>query len=139
MIIEEALYTYLSTHAGLSALVSTRVYPVVMPQGCTLPAVTYQKIDGPRVHAMGSDAGLAHPRFQVSCWGSTYKSTKDVAAQVRAALQDYTGTMGGAGGVSVGGVFLDDENDLFDDAAGTGVYHVALDFIVWHTEAVTAI
>lgn len=137
MVIEEALYTYLSSHTGLTVLVSNRIYPVVMPQGTTLPAVTFSKVSGPRVHAMNRDAGLAHPRFQVSCWGATYKQAKDVAAQVRAALQDFKGTMGGAGGVVVSGVFIQDENDLYEP--GTHVYHIALDFIIWHEEGVTAI
>ena len=137
MVIEEALYAYLSSHAGLTALVSTRIYPLVMPQNATLPAVTFSKISGPRAHAMQQDAGLAYPRFQVSCWGGTYKQAKEVAGQVRAALQDYTGTMGGAGGVVVSGVFLEDENDLYEP--GTQAYHIAIDFIIWHLEGVTAL
>ncbi len=137
MFIEEALYSYLSGHAGLTNLVGTRIYPLVMPQNISLPAATFSKVSGPRVHAMQKDAGMAYPRFQVSCWGITYKSTKEVAAQVRAALQDFKGTMGGAGGVVVGGVFIQDENDLYEP--GTHVYHVALDFIIWHDEAVTVI
>ena len=137
MVIEEAIYTYLSNHAGLTALVSTRIHPLIMPQSTVLPAVTFSKVSGPRVHAMQQDAGLAYPRFQVSCWGATYKSAKDVAAQVRAALQDFKGTMGGVGGVVVSGVFIQDENDLYEP--GTQVYHIALDFVIWHEEGVTAI
>ena len=137
MFIEEAIYSYLSGHAGLTALTGTRIYPLVMPQNTILPAVTFSKVSGPRVHAMQKDTSTAYPRFQVSCWGSAYKQAKEVAAQVRAALQDYKGTMGGAGGVAVGGVFLEDENDLYEP--GTQVYHVALDFIIWHLEEVTVI
>ena len=137
MLIEEAIYSYLSGHAGLIALVGTRIYPLVMPQNTILSAVTFSKVSGPRVHAMQQDAGLAYPRFQVSCWGATYKSAKDVAAQVRAALQDFKGTMGGVGGVAVSGVFIQDENDLYEP--GTQVYHVALDFTIWHLEEVTVI
>lgn len=137
MVIEEGLYNHLSNHAGLTALVGTQIYPIVIPQGKTPPMVTFQKINGPRVHAMQQDAGMAYPRFQVSCWGMTYKSAKDVAAQVRAALQDFKGTMGGVGGVVVSGVFIEDENDLYEP--GTQVYHVALDFIIWHLEEVTVI
>ncbi|MEW5921568.1 MAG: DUF3168 domain-containing protein [Bacillota bacterium] len=137
MVIEEALYAYLSSHVGLTALVGSRIYPLVMPQGTTLPAVTFSKVSGPRVHAMQHDAGLAYPRFQVSCWGSTYKQAKEVAAQVRAALQDFKGTMGGPGGAEVSGVFLEDETDLYEP--NTQIYHVALDFIIWHNEAVTVI
>jgi hypothetical protein len=137
VVIEEALFSYLSGHAGLTALVANRIYPLVMPQGTTLPAVTFSKVSGPRVHAMQQDAGLAYPRFQVSCWGATYKQAKEVAGQVRAALQDFKGTMGGPGGVVVSGVFIQDENDLYEP--NTQIYHVALDFVIWHLEEVTTI
>lgn len=145
MRMDEALYSYLSTHAGLSALVGTRIYPVKLPQNVSLPAVTYQKISGHRVHAMQTDPGYASPRFQISCWAvdsateSGYDIVKAVAEQARAALQDYRGTMGGAGGVVVDAVFLDDENDFYEDAARQGVFHVAQEYIIWHQEAVTAI
>ena len=129
MSIEEALYTRLSTHAGLSALVGTRIYPSVMPQGVILPAVTYRQISGARVHAMGSDAGLARPRFQLSCWSTTYSQAKDVAAQLRAALQRWRGTLGG---VTVQDTFIKDESDLFEP--DTGFHRVELEFEINHDE-----
>lgn len=132
MQLEEALYSYLSGYAGLSSLVSNRVYPVLLPQDCQLPAVTYQRVSGPRVHCQGGDPGIAHPRIQVSCWAVTYSAARSIAAQVIAALQDFTGTMGGTGGVTVQASFLDDDADLYDPETQT--YHVPVDFVIWHQE-----
>ena len=136
MLIEEAVANRLKTHAGLSALIGASIYPQRLPQGATglpLPAVTYTKITGPRVHAMVADTTLASPTFQVSCWSSTYKTLIDVAEQVRKALQDFTGVMGGAGGVSVDRAFIENEVDL-DFEPDAQVYQRALDFVIWHHE-----
>lgn len=132
MNIGEALYAYLKVDVDLSALISTRIYSLTLPQNCTMPAVTYRQISGPRVHTMGSDPGLTHPRFQFSCWGSSYGSAKDVARKLQAALQDYKGTMGGGGGVVVQASLLENELDIYDP--DTKLYCVPLDFIIWHLE-----
>jgi len=133
MTIEAALYSYLSTHSGLSSLISTRIYPMQVAQGATMPAVCYQLVDDIPVHSGGADVIVHAARFQFSCWGggtSGYTSACAVAAQVKAALQDYSGTMGGTGGVVVQRSFLEMTTDLFDETlvrCGR-----AVDFIIWH-------
>lgn len=133
MELEVALYTYLSTHAGLIALTSTRIYPDDLPQSPTYPAVVFNMISGPRVHAMGSDPGLTYPRYEFTCWGSTKASARAVALQVIAALQDYTGTMGGAGGVTIQRIFLEDESDGEADPM-LNRYSRIVEFIIWVEE-----
>lgn len=129
-VIEEALYTRLSTFAGLSALVGTRVYPAMAPQQPTFPLCTFQRISSMRVHAMGADVGLANPVVQVTAWGRTYTESANVAGQVRAALQDYAATVGG---VEIQRIFIDNETDLGFDREG-GAWGRAIDFSVWHRE-----
>ena len=133
MTIEEALYTHLSGNAGLSALVSNRIYPMIMPQDVALPAVTYQKISGERMHTLQTDPGVASPRFQFNCWGSSYSSAKAVAVKVKDALKDFTGTLGGAGGVTVLRV-VGPEDELDDYDAETETFRTILDFFIWHQE-----
>ena len=129
MSIETALYTQLSGYAGLTDLVSTRIYPLILPQDCSLPAVTYFRVSGPRIHAMGSDTGNAMPRFQISCWASTYSSVKAVATQVRAALSRLQDTVDS---VVIEDIFIENEMDVYDPDVET--YHTSLDFIVMHRE-----
>lgn len=132
VVIEEALYAHLSAYANLTALVSNRIYPKILPQKGTYPAITYQKISGPRLHTLQTDPGTARPRFQISCWAQTYNQAKAVAKQVQIALQDFSGVMGGVGGVQVDAVLLENEYDAFEDE--TGLYQVPVDFIIWHQE-----
>lgn len=130
-----ALGHRLANYAGLSALVGTRIYAVKLPQNVTYPAVTFQVISGlPRTHLMGSDDALAAPRVQVSAWDTSLTDAIAVADQIKAALQDYTGTMGGDGGVTVQRIFIESEQiDIYDPE--TEVHNIAQDFIIWREES----
>lgn len=88
MSIESTLFSALTTHAGLRALIAARLYPDAMPQGVTLPCVVYQRISTPRTQVFGSTQAvlISRPRFQFSCWALTGSGALDVAAQLRIAL-----------------------------------------------------
>lgn len=131
MTLEQALFNYLSTYAGLVSLLGTRVYPLRLPQGPTYPAITYFKVSNTRVRTMGAPNLGGRPRVQVSCWGETYASAKAVANQVRAALDGYgPATMGGVGGLVVKAVQLENEQDLEHNKPD--LVEIALDFTIWH-------
>lgn len=133
MIIEEALYTHVTSNSGFAALASARLYPMVIPQDAALPAVAYQRISGVRVHDMQEAAHLAHPRYQFTVVASSYSNARAVVNALRTALVGYMGTMGGAGGVRVMAVFCENEIDNgFDQASGR--FTIRIDFIVWHYE-----
>jgi hypothetical protein len=129
MTLEQALFSYLGNYAGLKALVSTRIYPIIMPQNPTLPAVTYQKISGVVDYVMDGTS-IKRPRIQVDAWAKSYGAVRGVAEQVKAALDRYTGTMGGTGGVEIIGTWIENETDLFEP--DTGLYRVSLDFRFEH-------
>lgn len=131
MTLEQALYSYLSGYAGLTALVGTRIYPVTMPQGVTYPAVTYRKVSGLAEYVLGQHVPeLYNPRYQFDAWGTSYSSVKSVAEQIKAALGGYSGLMGGASGVRVIGSWIVNEIDLYE--SDTGVYHTAVDVRFYH-------
>lgn len=136
--IEEALYSRMTAHAGLAALVGTRVYPDQLPQNPTLPAVVYQRIDTRRESAMGADAPIGFPLFQVTGWAkeaggkSARKNALELAVQIRAALQRYRGTPAGQT-TEILDCFVVDERDAYDDAE-RGLRGVQLDFSVRHRE-----
>jgi len=95
---EEALFAHLKDCTGLKNLVGDRIYPLVLPQKAVLPAVTYQKISGERLHKLQGDTGLTRPVYQLSCWAENYAQCKAAAEQVRLCLQKHSGLMGGAEG-----------------------------------------
>lgn len=134
--IGKALRARLTSHAGTSALIGSRVYPLRLPQGPTYPAVRYQVIGAPRVHAMGADTGQVDARVQVDSYAETYAGAQALAEQVRLALSRWEGT---AGGVVVDHVFLADQRDLDEPTlvhhGEQGVYRVMTDFIAHYQEA----
>lgn len=135
MIIEQALFVELKTAAGITALVGTRVYPLILPQNAAFPAITFQKVSGSRSHSQSGPSNLAHPRFQISCWAkgdTAYPDAKGLAAQVRQAIDGFKGTMGGAGGVDVQSCELVSEVDGY--VGESYLYVVHLDFVMWHRE-----
>ena len=132
MLIEQALLTQLKTDSAIAALVGTRIYYVISPQDVQKPYIVISKISAVRVSSHDGSSGLANPRFQISCFALTYKEVKDIAVAVQAELEGYTGTMGGAGGVAVNGCFYENETDLYEEE--NKLFHLALDFTLWHQE-----
>lgn len=118
--IESALYTRLSTYAPLTALVGTRIYPLVAPQGTTLPYCVYRKVSPGRQYTLDGYA-IERPRMQVSCYGATYGQAKGVAVQVTAAVESWAAV---GFGWQVGEVDLHEKD--------TGLYHVPVDFFIWY-------
>jgi hypothetical protein len=157
MTLEQAVYNRLSTYQGLLdilgltigtsddltlitsdgySLVSSvapsngTVFPVKLPQNPTLPAITFFQVSGSRIRTMGGNNLNGRPRWQVSCWARSYLAAKALADQVVLALDGFTGTLGGTGGVEVQGINL--ENEIDQDEPEVGFYQVILDFTIWH-------
>lgn len=129
--IETALVTRLKARASLVSLVGARIYPLRLPQDPILPAVTYQRIGGPREEALGSDPGFARQRIQVDTWALTYASAKAVAKQVRLALERWSDD---AASPRVIDSFIERDTDL--DEPDVENYRVSQDYLVIHAEEV---
>ncbi len=123
--IEQTLRSYLLAQPAIAALIGERVYPLVLPQGAALPAITYQRISSVRESSHEGPSGLAHPRFQLNCWSGTYAGARAMADAVRPSV-NATRSLGQA-------TFLVDDHDDYDPE--TGLYRVILDVILWHGES----
>jgi len=76
----------LRNNAAVSALVSGRVYALIVPQDQSRPAIAFQRISGPRTYAhTGKTIGFA--RFQLTCEGNSYSEASQVVASARRALE----------------------------------------------------
>ena len=103
MNVAEALATEMRSDSGISTLVSTRIYPLTIPQDAELPAITYQEVSSVPEHVI-TDA-------------------------VRILMQDFTGTFGGGSGVTVSRIFWEDEMDMYEQ--GEKLYYTVIDIIIW--------
>lgn len=91
MAIETAIRELLTGNAGFAALAGTRVYPVMLPQNVTYPAVAYQELrTTTRVPADG-DSGERESRFQLAAWAESYAAAKGLGAAIVAAINGHAG------------------------------------------------
>jgi len=134
--LEEGLKSYLTAYAGLTALIGTRVYPFRIPQGATLPCMTYQRMDTPRMlthQSVGATGDLAKVRMQFDCWATTYSSAKAIADQLRAALNGKTGSIGTAPNAVVIRAALVD-NEIPEYNPEVDMHRVIADYFIWQEE-----
>lgn len=112
--IEAAIKTIGAAHAGLTALVSTRIYAGQAPQGAALPYVVFEK-DGYRpVSAIYVDTDWGYSDFTFTAHASTLLGALQVAEQVRAAFNRYHGTVGAVQIDRVGTLLTGEAEDDYD-------------------------
>ena len=138
MSIEKALISIMNSDADVSAKVGNRIFPVFVPAGQTLPAITYQEISGVRDSVMKGASGLVQARYQINCWTKTYKAARELADLVRISLtpendsypEDIEGT-------NIQAIMLLNENDvpsIHSDNEELSGHGKMLDFSVWFKE-----
>ena len=130
MTVEAAVFDLLSNDAGVSGVVSNRIYPVKLPQDPTYPAVTYFRVSALRHSAMGKDTGLVEKRIQISSWAKLYSEVNDLADRVRDAMQRTRGVFSG---VEILDIFMDgDGPEIWEDEVN--VYQAITDCNVIYRE-----
>lgn len=125
MNLESALRAQLLADATVSGLIGTRLYPVVLPEGVQLPAVTYQRVSRTPARDLGGVA-YTQSRIQVDCWGRSYGDAKAVAHAVRAAA----GRPGAQGDVRIMLGTTAGEMDSYEP--DTQLYRVSVDLLMVH-------
>ena len=133
MSIETGLRTQLVNNTAVAAIVGSRVYPVKMPLGYTLPCISYQRISSERYPFLDGPSGRVIPRFQVDCYAESYSDVRELAEKVRLALDGFKGALGSE--AHVGGISIQSERDLWED--NTEVFRVTQDYLVPHIETTT--
>lgn len=122
MSFESDLYTRLSNDTGLTALVDTRIYPLVAPANTTRPYCCYMVVSQPHQYSHSGFSGLSQVRTQVSCYADNHGSAKSVADAVIAALESWSDNN------TIQCSMLLNEQDVFEKE--TGLYHVPVEFSV---------
>jgi hypothetical protein len=81
---EDDFKAHLQADAALLALVGPKIFPLVIPQGGNVPAITYTVVDGePRNSLDGWTSNLTNYHVQVDCWAASYETAKVMARLVR--------------------------------------------------------
>lgn len=127
---EAGIQQRLIADSNVSSLISTRVYPLILPDESVLPSVTYQRISTVRDYATTGPVSLSRIRLQIDTWSLTYAAAKQVDMAIRASLESFSGTL--PDGTVVSEIQVDSSQDLYESSAR--YYRVSTDFIVYAFE-----
>jgi len=125
----ESAIRYILVNDDTVKAITTRCYPVALPQSPQYPLILYTKITGMRDHHLQGPSGHAHPRLQIESWGESYSGAKTLATAIREALDGYSGIVSG---VSIGSILIDSERDIYEPELK--IYRIVTDYFIWHEE-----
>ena len=131
---ETAIVAYLAASGRVTALVSSRIYPVMAPADGALPSVVYQRISGPRELLHDGPSGQSEARLQLSVTAERYATCKEVIQALRMALDGQKGRAPDAETTRVLEIGVENEQDGWN--VNTERYTVRLDVYVRYVEPV---
>jgi hypothetical protein len=132
--IGKAIRTRLLSVSAVTDLVSTRIYPLTLPQGVTMPAVRYQRVSGNSDPHVTGTTGAATARLQFDIFANTYAGAEALRDAIREAIDQYTGT---SSGVTIHSCNAAMHMDLFDEPVhgdAVGLYQMVSDYEIVHSE-----
>jgi hypothetical protein len=132
MEIGKVIYNILSNDSNVAPLVTTsgnlRIFPsrYNFPTDVKLPYITYQMFGDEPNNTKNGVSTYDYVRVQISIYHNSYADMITLAGHVRTALDYVSGTYSG---VVVDKIFYQDQNELYDDSAGSiGLYGIAQDY-----------
>ena len=130
MSLETGLYTALTADSTLSGLVGSRIYPEIMPQGVTYPAVSYQRVSTGRTNLLSGVDDFTEVRVIIDCWDDSYSGVKAVADAVKSAIDGVTVL----GAQSIQHCFMESMSDLSQIDGDREDRRVSMDFLIYLNE-----
>ena len=133
--IEHALRNRIRSTSDVTDIVGTRVFPIYVPKGQSLPAVVYELVSSDPIGSNDGHSGLTYARFTVEGLSSSYSQVKDLAEKVRLAVDGYSGTEASVAISSTRHMGSSDDWTAPANAGEKGTHHVVLDFRLGYTSA----
>jgi hypothetical protein len=104
---ETAMRSTILALPAVAAIIETRLYPVTLPQGAGLPAMTYTVVSGVGESDTQSGPGVQRRRIQFDCWAATYQAACGLADALTAGSAAKANVLGLAS-------FLDNTVDQYE-------------------------
>lgn len=140
MLIEQALLTHLKTQTAITDLVGNRINFLIAPENALLPYMTIKRVSSSREQTYGANPGIVYSSFQFSVFSNKYSEVKSIIAALNTTgvLLDYTGVMGGVGGVQVDYTEFANEFDIqtaeLSQGGGLQYFGVAAEWFIYYHE-----
>lgn len=133
--IGELLRAYVLADTTVGSLVSTRMYPLRLPEKAIFPALVYTRISDVRQDHLHGPATASEPRYQIDCWADTWGDVWTLSAAVRNRLDAFVGTWTDAASPAVAvsvAVRLISQQDFFEEDILGGKCRNSSDYFVFH-------
>jgi hypothetical protein len=114
---EKHVFQRLVTTPGVARVVGFQVFAVAVPNGATLPFCVYKRANVSREATLSGPLFLPVVSLQIASWATYYDAARELADEVRLALDGHTGT---AAGVTISDMRLVSETDDFLDPTAVG-------------------
>ncbi|MDE1161925.1 MAG: DUF3168 domain-containing protein [Acidobacteriaceae bacterium] len=129
--IEASIVDLLNTDTTLTSIIAGRIYPVLLPEPPTLPAITLRTLSAVPTYELTGALGMVVTRIEFTSWANDYATCKTIASAIRNVLDLFTGILNDGTTVSAclrAGVTVDAFN------ADARLYGVSVDYKLTHTE-----
>jgi hypothetical protein len=115
---EKHVYQKLVSTPGVARIVGFQVYPIAVPKtGASLPFIVYKRSNIMRETALSGPLFVPTVNLQIASWALSYDAVRQLADEVRLALDGHTGTLAGA---TIQDMRLMSETDDFLDPTVAG-------------------
>jgi hypothetical protein len=115
---ERHAYLKLASSPGVARLTGFQIYPIAVPKtGATMPLIAYRRVNILRESTLSGPMFQPVVSLQISCWALSYDVVRELADEVRLALDGHTGTLAG---VTISDMRLVSEVDDYIDPTEVG-------------------
>jgi hypothetical protein len=114
---EKHVYLKLASSPGVARLIGLQIYPIAVPKNATLPFCIYKRNNITRESHLSGPMFLPLVNLQIASWALSYDGARELADEVRLALDGHTGTLAGA---TIQDMRLMSETDDFLDPTAVG-------------------
>lgn len=115
---EKHVYQKLVSTPGVARIVGFQVYPIAVPKtGASLPFIVYKRSNIMRETSLSGPMFVPMVNLQIASWALSYDAVRELADEVRLALDGHTGTLAGA---TIQDMRLMSETDDFLDPTVAG-------------------
>ena len=137
MTVEEAVYHLLTTDAGVSSLLASRIYPGQAPQSDTLPVLVYTQSSREATrNVAGEVRSLTRHGLRLDSWGRSYSEIRQVYDSVLDCLLPFAGLVTVSGRSlriqHIGEEGGEDGAEPPIHAEESGLWHCGIDLSIWY-------
>lgn len=133
--IEDGLYAHLTAQSSITDVTGDRIYPGVLPQDPTLPAVVFYNVGSVPIATQDQKPVAMRTRFQIDCYARSNRDAKLLDKRIHDVLvQDsYHGVTFGSFAIRRVELLEGGMND-FDDVPND--FRITSEYEIWHTVVV---